>query len=152
MKIKVSVLPVCIFLFLFFQGCTGKEQPVKELPASENNAQIQNVEQKLSDIETAVGNLMQTVYGSAAVKADTAATVTRLDSLPDKDRDAQALAFRLDAIRESLNNLNSGFSDKALTAKECKRVLVGYSSCNCAPNPNGTIHCDLCPIYKWVCQ
>ena len=21
----------------------------------------------------------------------------------------------------------------------------GYHSCNCHPNPNGTIHCDLCP-------
>jgi hypothetical protein len=152
MKINVRVLPISFFLILFFQGCTDQTLPVNEQPASDSNAQSLKVDQQLSDIEEAIGKLAETIYGSAAIKTDTAAAITRLDSLPAKDRDAQVLAFRLDAIRESLTNLSGGFTDKALTAKECKRVITGYKSCNCAPNPNGTIHCDLCPIYKWVCQ
>lgn len=152
MKTNLYVLPVFFVLFLILQSCSGKEQPVTEQPVTENKVQNTAAEQQLAEIEKAIGALAETLYGPATVQTDTAEILKRLDSLPEQDRNAQTISFQLEVIKKSLDNINGNYSNKTLAAKECKKVLVGYKSCNCAPNPNGTIHCDLCPIYEWVCK
>ena len=137
----------CFSVLLLFKNCNTNEQSKKEI-VLEN----QSVNEQITLIQNALDSLVKSIYSGIAVQTDTASTVIRLDSIPENERDAATIKFRLGVIEESIKNISKVVTNKTLSNTNCHWKIVGYSSCNCHHNPGGTIHCDLCPIKKWVCD
>lgn len=138
-KLTPVVIATSISLFIF-AGCVTKQTQ------TENSQSEQAMNDQVSLLQTSLENLVKSIDSNAITKN------INPGSQVEKEKKAESALYRLKVIQESINNLSKVVSTKSLTVTGCHWEVVGYYSCNCKPNPNGTIHCDLCPIYKWVCN
>jgi uncharacterized lipoprotein YehR (DUF1307 family) len=148
MKSLKTIIAFCSVMIFAIQGCTNSEQIEKQ-----TIAQFQEINIQISLMQTVLDNLLNT-DSISTIRTDTAATVIRLDSLPERTKDFETIKFRLKIIEESLKNMNGFLSDRNSSNVKCHWEIVGWYSCHCAPPDvsGGSVHCDLCPIKKWVCN
>ena len=145
-----------LFLFaamtiLIFQNCqTGGSNPdVNETSENKKSNGNKAIQQQLSSLENALGELVKNTYGDTAIGLDTSGTVLNLDTMQEEAQ----VRFRLNAVEETIKSINAQQFNKSTV--KCTSVLIGTYSCNCTPPPNvsgGAVHCDLCGIYKIVCK
>jgi hypothetical protein len=146
MKKLIVLIPLCLAALFIIQGCNTKDQS-KDNAFAENKA----IEQQINLIQKSIEDIVISKSNGETIKVDTAAKLVRLDSLPVKTRDFETTKYRLKIIEESLNNLNKGLSNNSFSSANCHWEIVGWYSCNCSGSGT-TVHCDLCPIKKWVCN
>lgn len=148
MKHFNKILLFSLVVLFMCESCGTHEQSKTEaISASEPS------NQQISLIQNSLDALVQNIYGNTSIKTDTAPTLVRLDSMAEKDKATETTKFRLGVIEESIRNLSQAVANKSSFGTGCRWVIVGWYSCSpCTAEPNGTVHCSLCPIKKWVCD
>lgn len=152
---------VLIFSFaalLGFSNCNSGDSQKKETVQGKDTVQNQLTNEQITRIQNSIDSLVITLSGGGIpIEKDTSASVVRLDTLPEKDREAALIKYRLTAIEKSLANINLASSNSikvnALNT-DCKFVweCVQVYCCKSGDTgTGGTPKClEQCCVYDWV--